>query len=94
MAANRPIVDALTNFAQKRRETNRQVALAWLLARKPFVVPIPGTRDSAHLNENLGALGVSLTLSDLAELEATLAGLTVHGGRMNAEQMKVVDAST
>jgi aryl-alcohol dehydrogenase-like predicted oxidoreductase len=93
MAANRPIVDALTRFAQKRNATNTQVALAWLLARKPFVVPIPGTRDSAHLNENLGALRVALTPADLAELETSLAGLTVHGGRMNSMQMQVVDTA-
>ena len=93
MAANRPIVDALTRFAEKRGATNTQIALAWLLAQKPFIVPIPGTRNSAHLNENLGALGVALTAADLRELETTLAGLTVHGGRMNAEQMRVVDST-
>ena len=94
MAANRPFVDALSRFARKRNATNTQIALAWLLSRKPFIVPIPGTRDSGHLNENLGALGVELTPADLRELETVLAGVTVHGGRMNAEQMKVVDAST
>ena len=93
MAANRPIVDALTRFAEKRGATNTQVALAWLLAQKPFIVPIPGTRASAHLNENLGALAVALTPADLRELETALARLTVHGGRMNAEQMRVVDTT-
>ena len=94
LAANRPIVDALTRFAGKRGATNTQVALAWLLARKPFIVPIPGTRDIGHLNQNLGALGVALGPADMRELETTLAGLTVHGGRMNAEQMRVVDTTT
>jgi aryl-alcohol dehydrogenase-like predicted oxidoreductase len=91
MAANRPIVDALTRFAQEKNATNTQVALAWLLAQKPWIVPIPGTRSSGHLNENLGALEVQLTPVDLRELETVLSGLTVHGGRMNAMQMKAVD---
>jgi aryl-alcohol dehydrogenase-like predicted oxidoreductase len=93
LAANRPILDAVQRFAARKNATSTQIALAWLLARKPFVVPIPGTRDSGHLNENLGALGVTLTPADLAELERSLAGLTVHGGRMNAEQMKVVETA-
>ena len=93
MAANRPFVDALSRFAQKRGVTNTQVALAWLLAQKPFIVPIPGTRDSGHLNENLGALGVALSPADLRELESALAGLTVHGGRMSADHMRLVDTT-
>jgi aryl-alcohol dehydrogenase-like predicted oxidoreductase len=91
MAANRPIVDALTRFAQKRNATNAQVALAWLLARKPWIVPIPGTRSSGHLTENLGALDVHLSPADLRELETALSGLTVHGGRMSAMHMQAVD---
>lgn len=91
MALNRPIVEALTRFAQKRNATNTQVALAWLLAQKPWIVPIPGTRNSAHLNENLGALEVQLTSADLRELDTALSGLAVHGGRMNAMQMQAVD---
>jgi aryl-alcohol dehydrogenase-like predicted oxidoreductase len=91
MALNRPIMDALTRFAQKKNATNTQVALAWLLARKPWIVPIPGTRNGGHLNENLGVLDVRLTPADLHELETALSGLTVHGGRMNAMQMQVVD---
>jgi aryl-alcohol dehydrogenase-like predicted oxidoreductase len=91
MAANRPIVDALTRFAQQKNATNTQVALAWLLAQKPWVVPIPGTRNSGHLSENLGTLDVQLTPAHLRELETALSGLTVHGGRMNAMQMQLVD---
>lgn len=91
MTANRPIVDALTRFAQQKNATNTQVALAWLLAQKPWVVPIPGTRNSGHLSENLGALDVQLTAADLRELETALSGLTVHGSRMNAMQMQLVD---
>ncbi len=91
LAANRPIVDALTRFAEKKKATLAQISLAWLLAQKPFIVPIPGTRNLDHLNENLGAIDIQFTAADLRELETALSGLTVHGGRMNAEQMKVVD---
>jgi aryl-alcohol dehydrogenase-like predicted oxidoreductase len=91
MAANRPIVDALTRIAQQKNATNTQVALAWLLAQKPWVVPIPGTRNSSHLSENLETLDVQLTPADVRDLETALSGLTVHGGRMNAMQMQLVD---
>lgn len=67
--------------------------LAWLLARKPFIVPIPGTRNLDHLNENLGALRVELTSADLIEIDAALSKITVHGGRMNEMQMGLVDVS-
>jgi aryl-alcohol dehydrogenase-like predicted oxidoreductase len=62
-----------------------------LLARKPFNVPIPGTRNIAHLNENLGAINIQLTPADLREIDTETSKLKVHGGRMNEEQMKVVD---
>jgi hypothetical protein len=73
-----------------KNATNTQVALAWLLAQKPWIVPIPGTRNRRHLNDNLG-LEVRLTPADLRELDTALSGFTVHGGRMNAMQMKAVD---
>lgn len=82
------------DIAHKRNATNTQVALAWLMPRKRFIVPLPGARNSGHLNENLGAVALALAPADLAELEASLAGLTVRGGRMNAEQMQVVDTTT
>jgi aryl-alcohol dehydrogenase-like predicted oxidoreductase len=62
-----------------------------LLAQKPFIVPIPGTRNCEHLNENIGALNVELTPADLREIDGALSKIKVHGGRMNEEQMKVVD---
>jgi aryl-alcohol dehydrogenase-like predicted oxidoreductase len=71
--------------------TPSQVALAWLLAQKPFVVPIPGTRNIGHLDENLGALNVQLTAEDLREIERGLSTITVHAGRMNEMQMELVD---
>jgi aryl-alcohol dehydrogenase-like predicted oxidoreductase len=91
IAANMPIVDLLTRFAATKNATPAQIALAWLLAQKPFIVPIPGTRNIAHLRENLGALAVRLTPADLAALDADFSKLTVHGGRMNELQMRTVE---
>jgi aryl-alcohol dehydrogenase-like predicted oxidoreductase len=86
-----PIVDVLKRFAQKMNATPSQIALAWLMAQKPFIVSIPGTRNMDHLNENLGALNVRLMPGDLNELETEFSKLKVHGGRMNEMQMQVVD---
>jgi len=93
LAANSPLVDLLRRFAEKKNATPAQIALAWLLAQKPFIVPIPGTRNIDHLNENLGATNVGLTPADLREIETAFSKIKVHGGRMNAEQMRVVDQS-
>lgn len=93
LAANMPIVDFLKQFAAKKGATPSQVALAWLLAQKPFIVPIPGTRNADHLNENLGALRVELSAADLQEIETALSKITIHGGRMNPMQMELVDTS-
>ena len=91
LEANAVIVDELRRFAVEKNATAAQLALAWLLARKPWVVPIPGTRNSAHLDENLGALDVVLSPADITALDDAFARLTVHGGRMNAMQMQVVE---
>ncbi len=91
LAANMPVVDLLKKFAEKKNATPSQVALAWLLAQKPFIVPIPGTRNPDHLEENLGAINVQLTAADLNELETAFSKITVHGGRMNEMQMQAVD---
>jgi aryl-alcohol dehydrogenase-like predicted oxidoreductase len=89
--ANMPIVDLIKRFAEKKNATAAQISLAWVLAQKPFIVPIPGTRNIDHLDENLGAINIQLTLANLRELDSALSKLKVHGGRMNEEQMKVVD---
>jgi aryl-alcohol dehydrogenase-like predicted oxidoreductase len=81
----------LKQIAEKKNATAAQISLAWLLAQKPWIVPIPGTRNIDHLNENLGAANVHLTPADLREIEIAFSEITVHGGRMNEEQMKVVD---
>src|SRR5580704_13002046 len=75
---------------QRKKATTAQLSLAWLLARKPFIVPIPGTSKVLHLQENIGASNLVLTAEDLEEIESALSHLAVHGGRLNAEQMKVV----
>jgi aryl-alcohol dehydrogenase-like predicted oxidoreductase len=91
MHANMPIVDLIRRFGESKNATPAQVSLAWLLAQKSFVVPIPGTRNLQHLNENLGAINVQLTPADLREINTAVSQIKVHGGRMNEEQMKVVD---
>jgi aryl-alcohol dehydrogenase-like predicted oxidoreductase len=91
IAGNTPIVDLLRGIAEKKTATAAQISLAWLLAQNPWVVPIPGTRNISHLKENLGAINVQLTSADLREIETALSKIKVHGGRMNEEQMKVVD---
>src|SRR6185369_5543460 len=91
LAANQPIIDLMKKFAARENATPSQVALAWLLAQKPFIVPIPGTRRLDHLQENLGATNVQLSPSELRDIDAAFSKLTVHGARMNKEQMLVVD---
>ena len=86
-----PMIDLIRRFAEKKNATPAQISLAWLLAQKPFIVPIPGTRNIDHLDENLGAINVQLTPSDLREIDTAVSEIKVHGGRMNEEQMKVVD---
>lgn len=93
MAANKPVVEVLQRFAAKRSATPSQVALAWLLAKRPWIVPIPGTRNPVHLNENLGAIKLQLTPADVLELDAAFAKLQVQGSRMNSQQMQIVDTS-
>ena len=91
MGANMPIVEFLQKFAKSKNATPSQISLAWLLAQKPWIVPIPGTRNIDHLNENLGALHVVLTSADLVEIDSALSKIKVHGGRMNSDQMKIVE---
>src|ERR1700723_1294357 len=91
IAANLPIIDFLRSFAEKTNATPAQISLAWLLAQKRFIVPIPGTRRADHLHENLRSVDVHLTPTDLREIETALSKIEVHGGRMNEERMKAVD---
>jgi aryl-alcohol dehydrogenase-like predicted oxidoreductase len=91
LEANQPILDLLKQFADRKGATPAQVSLAWLLAKQPWIVPIPGTRSLDHLDENWAATELELTTADVAELEGAFSALTVHGGRMNEAQMEFVD---
>jgi len=79
--ANRAVVDLLVEIAHRKEGTPAQIALAWLLAQKPWIVPIPGTTKLARLDENIGATAVELTSSDLREIEAALSRISVQGER-------------
>jgi aryl-alcohol dehydrogenase-like predicted oxidoreductase len=79
--ANKALVDLLGSIAQQKNATPAQIALAWLLAQKPWIVPIPGTRRLERLDENLGAIDVELTADDLDAIENAAARITVQGAR-------------
>jgi aryl-alcohol dehydrogenase-like predicted oxidoreductase len=83
------MVDLLVTIAERKSATPGQIALAWLLAQKPWIVPIPGTRKLHRLQENIGAADVSLTDDDLAEITTAADAITIEGGRYAeaAEQM-------
>ena len=74
--ANRALVDLIAAFAAKKNATSAQIALAWLLAQKPWIVPIPGTAKLERLEENIGAVAIELTPDDLRELDAATAKIT------------------
>jgi aryl-alcohol dehydrogenase-like predicted oxidoreductase len=80
-AANMAVVDWLTNIAARKRATAAQIALAWLLAQRPWIVPIPGTTKLHRLEENIGAGAVDLTHEDVREIEGAIANIAVHGDR-------------
>jgi len=79
--ANRALVDLIAAFAAKKNATSAQIALAWLLAQKPWIVPIPSTTKLERLEENIGAVAIELTADDLNEIDAATAKITVHGDR-------------
>ncbi|WP_460429044.1 aldo/keto reductase [Azotobacter armeniacus] len=81
MKANQPILDFLKAFGETKGATRAQIALAWLMAQKPWIVSIPGTANLDHSRENLSSINVNLTPEDLREIEGAFAKITVHGGR-------------
>ncbi len=87
--ANQALVDLLRNIAERKKATPAQIALAWLLARKPWIVPIPGTTKLNRLEENIGAAAIELTSNDLREIDSAASKFTVQGARYpeNLEQM-------
>jgi aryl-alcohol dehydrogenase-like predicted oxidoreductase len=88
--ANQALVNLIGQFAQQKKATPAQIALAWLLAQKPWIVPIPGTTKLHRLDENLGALNVALSPDDLRELEAAAAKVPVRGARYPEEMQRMV----
>jgi len=89
--ANQALVDLLQRIAATKRATPAQIALAWLLARKPWIVPIPGTTKLHRLDENLGAVDVELTSADLQEIEDAAARIEVHGHRYSESSQRMID---
>ncbi len=83
--ANRALADLLGKIAERKHATPAQLALAWLLAQKPWIVPIPGTRKLERLDENIGAVAVELTSDDLREIERAASEITVQGARYPEE---------
>jgi aryl-alcohol dehydrogenase-like predicted oxidoreductase len=88
--ANVAFVEWLKTFATAKQATPAQVALAWLLARKPWIVPIPGTTKRHRLDENLGAADIHLSPDDLGEIEQALSQIDVHGARYPEHLQKMV----
>jgi aryl-alcohol dehydrogenase-like predicted oxidoreductase len=88
--ANQPMVRLLEEIGRTNGATPAQVALAWLLARKPWIVPIPGTTKLARLDENLGAIEVALSAEDLAAIESAATGLKIEGARYPENDQKLV----
>jgi aryl-alcohol dehydrogenase-like predicted oxidoreductase len=87
--ANQALVDLLGKIGERKRATPAQIALAWLLAQKPWIVPIPGTTKLARLHENIGAAAIELTSDDLRDIESAASKITVQGARYpeNIEKM-------
>lgn len=88
--ANQKLVDVLSEIAKTKGATNAQIALAWLLAQKSWIVPIPGTTKLHRLEENLGAASVELKSGDLRQIESVLAGIEVQGARYPAQLQSLV----
>jgi aryl-alcohol dehydrogenase-like predicted oxidoreductase len=88
--ANQAVVDLIVEFAKQKKATPAQIALAWLLAKKPWIVPIPGTTKLHRLEENIGAVSVHLSPDELRELETTASRIPVQGARYPEELQKLV----
>jgi aryl-alcohol dehydrogenase-like predicted oxidoreductase len=88
--ANQAMVDLLGRFAEQKKVTPAQVAIAWLLAQKPWIVPIPGTTKLRRLEENIGGASVELSRNDLRELETAASNIAVVGARYPEELQKLV----
>jgi aryl-alcohol dehydrogenase-like predicted oxidoreductase len=88
--ANQALVDVIGQIAERKRATPAQIALAWLLAHKPWIVPIPGTTKLHRLEENIGAAAVELTQDDLGDIGTALSTIAIQGARYSADRQKLV----
>jgi len=88
--ANQAVVDLLGKLAEQKKATPAQIALAWLLAQKPWIVPIPGTTKVARLEENIGAVAIELTPEDLRQIESAVSKITLQGARYPEHLQKMV----
>ena len=89
--ANQALVDILGDIAKQQDATPAQIALAWLLAQKPWIVPIPGTTKISRLEENLGAVDIQLSAKDLEEINTALSGIQVQGNRYSEQAQKMIN---
>jgi aryl-alcohol dehydrogenase-like predicted oxidoreductase len=87
--ANQPLIDLVNRFAAEKNATLAQISLAWMLAKEPFIAPIPGSRKEERISENLGAADVELTRDEFALLEAELARIPIHGNRTDEDIAKL-----
>lgn len=90
--ANQPLIGVLEEFSKKKNATSAQISLAWLLAKEPFIVPIPGSRKAERIDENLAAAEIELSASEMAELEKALRKIEIHGNRTDEDIMKLYKA--
>ncbi len=91
MAANKKLVDLIESIAKRKESTPAQIALAWLLAQRPWIVPIPGTTKIHRLEENIGAVDVELSQDDLIEIESTASLIKIEGHRYSEGSQKMID---
>jgi aryl-alcohol dehydrogenase-like predicted oxidoreductase len=89
--ANQAIVDVLARIAERKKATPAQIALAWLLAQKPWIVPIPGTKRMERMEENIGAASVELTPDDLRDIENAASTIAIKGARYAEPQERMID---
>ncbi len=89
--ANQALVDVIRKFAALKQASPAQVALAWLLAQKPWIVPIPGTTKAHRLHENIGAARVQLSATEIRDLETAAAAITIQGARYPEQAQKMID---
>src|SRR2546430_1841530 len=89
--ANQALVELLGEVAERKKATPAQIALAWLLAKRPWIVPIPGTTKLHRLDENLGAVAIELTPDDVREIEDAAGGIAAHGDRYSEAAQKMIN---